>query len=82
MSGRFGELEDFAPGDSGLNANGKQKRRVWREVFGSVVGSNGLWQWNVRFDHDGKIREGISSNQLKIVPQSFGVAIEERVTVS
>ena len=81
VCGRFGELVDRAPGDE-VNANGKRKRRVWREVYGTVVGSCGLRKWQVRFDHNGEVKTDISSNQLRVVDSTVGVPISARTTVS
>ena len=81
VSGRFGELVD-PPEGTDVNPNGKRKRRVRMFIYGTVVGSDEYHKWSVRFDHDGTIRNGISSNQLKVVEDPIiGVPIGTEPTV-
>ena len=44
-------------GGVGASANGKKKRCVRREVFGSIVSATAHRKWSVRFDHDGVLRK-------------------------
>ena len=74
VTGRFGELID-PPGGIGININGKKKRRVRREVHGTVVIATAHRKWNVRFDHDGQLRE-VSANSLRVVDDISGVDID------
>ena len=81
VSGRFGPLVD-PPVDTVVNTDGKRKRRVRLLVYGTVVGTDEYRKWSIRLDHDGTIRNGISSNQLKVVDNpSEGVPIGMETTV-
>jgi len=81
VSGRFGELIDYAPGED-TDANGKKKRRIRREVYGTVVASCGLQKWQVHFDHNGEVKNNVSSTQLKVVDDTAGIPISAITTVS
>ena len=79
VKAKVGELID-PPGGVTLNANGKKKRRVRREEFGTVVTSCGYRKWKVRFDHDSSVRE-MAVGALKKVPDDAGRPIGETVSV-
>ena len=61
------------------NPNPSIKRRVRARVVGTVVNAVGQHTWDVLFDFDGKIQNGIHSRSLKIVPKETAIPAHELI---
>ena len=75
VKGKFGELVD-PPGGVSRNVNEKKRRRVRKEVYGTVIDSSSYKTWNVWFDYNGEIRK-ISSHALQVVDSTAGMPLNE-----
>ena len=59
------------------NPNPNVKRRIWQPVTGTVIRASGPHVWNVQFDHDGKVKTGVSLRAIKIVSEDSGIPLNE-----
>ena len=51
------------------NPNASIKRRVREVVVGTVVRAAGIAKWDVVFDFDGKVKQNILLQALKLIPR-------------
>ena len=59
------------------NPNESVKRRVRSKVVGTILKAVGPQKWDVQFDFDGIVREGLSSTSLQIVEADVGITLDE-----
>jgi len=59
------------------NPNPNIKRRIRTRVVGTVINAVGQHTWDILFDFDGKIQNGIHSRSLKIVPKETAIPAHE-----
>ena len=64
------------------NPNTNIKRRVWQPVIGTVLRAAGPHTWDIQFDHDGKVKTGVSSRAVKLVPEGSGIPLNEASTTT
>ena len=59
------------------NPNVSVKRRVRSKVVGTIMKAVGQQKWDVQFDFDGIVKEGVSSTSLQIVEADVGITLDE-----
>ena len=59
------------------NPNPNTKRRIRQPVIGTVLRAAGPHTWDIQFDHDGKVKTGVSSRAVKLVPEGSGIPLNE-----
>ena len=64
------------------NPNPNTKRRIRQPVIGTVVRAAGPHIWDIQFDHDGKVKTGVSSRSVKLVPEGSGIPLNEASTTT
>ena len=47
------------------------------KVVGTILKAVGQQKWDVQFDFDGIVREGLSSTSLQIVEADVGITLDE-----
>ena len=63
----------FGPFTSDATTPGKRRRRGW--VAGTVVKAAEQHKWDILFDFNGEVKQGVSSRSLTIVPEGVGIDI-------
>ena len=59
------------------NPNESVKRHVRSKVVGTILKAVGQQKWDVQFDFDGSVKEGVSSTSLQIVEADVGITLDE-----
>ena len=64
------------------NPNTNIKRRIRQPVIGNVLRAAMPHLWDIQFDHDGKVKTGVSSRAVKLVPEGSGIPLNEESTTT
>lgn len=64
------------------NPNPDTKRRIQQPVIGTVLRAAGPHTWDIQSDHDGKVKTGVSSRVVKLVPEGSRIPLSEASTTT
>ena len=59
------------------NPNPNTKRRIRQPVIGTVFRAARPHTWDIHFDHDGKVKTGVSSRAVKLVLEGSRMPLNE-----
>ena len=58
------------------NPNSNAKQRIWQLVIGTVLRAAGPHTWDIKFNHDDKVKTRVSSIVVKLVPEGNGIPLK------